>query len=170
VDEAGEDIEGLPNMRKVPLERLDYMGGGFAVAAAAPAMAGRGSAGRAIRSRRLSKTRGISEPAADDFLLRLEDIACLIGWDAGASRLLAADLGGLPDDLAEEIKALAEELRDKAQALGLTPMKLTLALLAHCAADGSRGAARLARVVFGKCDPAVLNAMLSEFGLPEFTS
>ncbi len=170
VDEAVDGIEGLPNLRKVPLESLAFMGGGAAVAAAAPAMAGGAFAGSAIRSKRLSKTRGISGVPASDFLLRLEDIACLIGWDAGASRLLALDLGGLPDNVAEEIRVLADELGDKAKALGLPPMKLALALLAHVASDGSRGAARLARVVLTKCNQEVLNAMLRQLGLLEFAS
>lgn len=169
VDETGEGLEGLPNLRKVALETPMYMSGG-AVAAAAPAMAGAVPPGNVLRSRRLSKTRGISAPPADDFVLRLEDIACLIGWDAGVARLMALDFSGLPADLADEVKALADELKDRAQAVGLPAMKLALALLAHCASDGSRGAARLVRIVLGKCDPARLNAMLAELGLPEFTA
>ncbi|WP_443750625.1 VIT domain-containing protein [Asticcacaulis solisilvae] len=169
VDEAGEGVDSLPNLRKVALETPMYMGGPVAVAAAAP-MAGGAFPGGALRMRKLGKTRGIVAQPASDFVMRLEDIACLIGWDAGASRLMALDLSGLPTDLADEIKALAEDLLDKAQALGLPPMKLALALLAHCASDGSRSASRLARIILGKCDPGVLNAMLGELGLAEFTT
>jgi hypothetical protein len=177
VDEAGKAVDGLPGMRKVPLETPPSYVESFSYVMEANVSYSRNSRSRSEKrsesslfsrmsaiSRASRQSPGISNGLKPQMLMQLSSE---IAWDAEPARLLAGDLTGLPAQMTEWLMRLAEELRDYSRLLGMAPLELTIALLAHCASDSSRSAARVARVLFGGCDFQLLETVLRDLGLPQ---
>jgi hypothetical protein len=156
VDEAGATQEMLPGQRPVglPAHALAESVMDFAeFMAPAPAMLMR------RRSERVS-TKLDSRETTRRLILKMD-------WASEPERLLAGDLTQLAPALQEEFKTLARRDGMKAAAaeLGLTPLKLVIALLAHQAGEsGDRAAARIARRLLGLTGPERIRALAALIG------
>jgi hypothetical protein len=162
VDESGPTQEGIPASRKVPLATpatQGHMGSVFACLLEEPtalrALARRpsldaapgGRAGAATPARRLAS------PVDRDMLERngedLSRIAASINWDFAPDRLQAGDLKGLGSAVQDAIRKAAakNEVIALARRLGLDPIVLVVALMAHAVARQNRSARRLAHAL-----------------------
>ena len=188
VDEAGQQQAGLPASRKIELaapRSAGYMASYAPVAAclddsrsracAAPAMF---SAGASRRSRSsfmdmLSSMSDQEEEAPPQKRARskvpmgLRDVADKIDWEDNPDGLRHGDLSALPPDIAASIRAAAQmpEIVRLAQALGVDPVVVVIALLARERGGASRSAQRIARAILGKADTKTVDSVLHELVL-----
>ncbi len=144
VDEAGEIRESLPRTVKIPL--------------ATPPTAPRfGLASMRLYEcaspapRRMARA-ALSPARGADVL----PSSLAIDWRRQAPRLWRGDLSGLDPELADLIRALAqdEEVVQLAHRLGLEPILLVLYLIARCESDRDRYARRFARQLVRSAAPA----------------
>jgi Vault protein inter-alpha-trypsin domain len=149
VDEAGDAVEGLPEMRKVPLARvlqdksvglaLSMYNGDEYFLRAAESIGEFNELAQPERKLDVSRTR-----RAQSFA---EDLppSSGIDWDRLANALLAGDLSGLTDEQRELVNRLAGSnlIVDLATAMASDPIQTAIALIAETAE--SRMAQRLAR-------------------------
>lgn len=178
VDEVGEALEGLPGLRKVPLEtpashmaRMDrMMDANVSYSMSPPSRSeSRSESSLFERMASMSRTNRPTPNIGSGLISRmLMHLSAEIDWNAKPARLLACDHACLPPQLARRLMMLAEELRENAQLLGIPPLELTIALLAHCASEGSPSAARIARKLLGRCNFNTLTTMLAGIGLPPY--
>lgn len=176
VDEAGEAVEGLPGMRKVPLETPASFSASYSRSIEPDLSHSLLRSARAVsRSEsslfeRVASTRRPHRKTPDISGRRiarmLMELSAEIDWDSEPSRLLACDVDYLPSQLSGRLELLVEELRDSAELLKMAWLDLTIALLAHCASEHSRSAARIAHSLLGRCDLQALSTVLNDLGLP----
>lgn len=104
---------------------------------------------------KLSPTPAAPEP--DQALLRLAALRRRIDWHAEAARLAEGDLAGLPRDVASVIDHAAddESVIQRAAALGITPVRLLIGILALDKAEPDRAAKRVVRAIFGRTVPSM---------------
>lgn len=146
VDEAAAVQEGIPAMRKVrlPSPRVDR--GMLFACEAEPSSRVRQYLSfpmTRLASPRLALIDGPASTAAG------------INWDAAPALLLEGDLSSLDAALAEELSELADDpqILIWAAELGIKPIVLIIAALAHSQRHQSRTAERIARRVFGDEPP-----------------
>lgn len=150
VDEAGATQEALPAQRPVALPSPALAESVMDFAAPSPAF-------RLRRSQRIS-TQLDGEQMARRFALKID-------WASDPQRLLAGDLSQLPQTLREILMVIAQKdgIRQAAASLGMEPLLLLIAVLAHHAGD--RAAMRIARRLLPNADEAQirkLSALLEE--------
>lgn len=169
VDEAGEAQQGLPAMRKIPLEAPANMLMAAAVPPAAmpraagspaPAAAMPHAAGMFSRLRKLVAPKA-SPPAPFGLAWTLEHI----DWAGAPEQLRRGELDRLAPAVAEAILAAAKDsgIGALARILGVPPAVIVLALLAR--SRGNRAALRFFRAVLGTADPQLLDAAARSLGL-----
>jgi Vault protein inter-alpha-trypsin domain/von Willebrand factor type A domain len=194
VDEAGARQEGLPTQHKIPLmqpsvcapaaaacampqaapvghaperrraaSRSGAAGGDFlsnlpgAVAKAAGTLLGAiteiGGPPRDQNRRAISPAEPVARPGAID-------------WSRDPEALRRGDLTGLPPDLVALLTAAAahREVQALAQAHGVPPLAVAIALLAWAERDTDRAAARVVRAVLGQGAPAAIDTARRALG------
>jgi hypothetical protein len=154
VDEDGGAIDGVPELRKVPLalpagdDRISMLDS--IVCLKVPASASYDLAGFAERARKSDSSH--KWPHAPQVSAKLDlralsesRVASKIAWDRLANDLLAGDLTGLTDLQRRTVQRLAQskEVVDLSTALGVNPVQIAIALLAETVQ--SRISQRLAR-------------------------
>lgn len=182
VDEDGAVQEGIPGVRKVPLptpntsfpvaamappasvrreaprRRVDKIDGG----------SGQPSSpySRSMAQQRRARDRAEAEARNDSHDSRravdpvprvdLSGIVATIDWDRAPNDLVVGDLSRLDRRTARLIEdaAALPELVELAEALGVAPVVLVVALLADGAKAASRSALRIANALLGNADPA----------------
>jgi hypothetical protein len=180
VDEEGRALDGLPEMRKVPLAATylaheivrecsasafgdlnDAMG--FVEAYAADA----GESYQADVSgwHETDRPTRFYRQAGPDWRPASE-----IDWDRLANALLAEDLSGLTEPQREAVLRLAgsKPIVDLAAAIQVNPVQIAIALLAETTQN--RMAQRLARRVLGKAPSSLLASARAEMMLTSFAS
>ena len=106
---------------------------------------------------------GMLERGGDD----LSRIARNTNWDFAPDRLQAGDLGGLSPSIQEAIRAAAAkpDVVAFARKLGLDPVALVIALMAHLVASENRSARRIARAIFPGAVTEEQKAVARQLGL-----
>ena len=100
-------------------------------------------------------------------LISLRGVASRIDWHDNPEALRRGHLSGLSPDVDAAIRTAAQgpEIIALAQALGLDPIVVVIALLARSLGAANRSAQRLARAILGKSPEDDIEAALEEVGL-----
>jgi hypothetical protein len=168
VDEVGEAQVGMPGQRKVatmtPLTQ--HLGSALGVCdAPAPLHSRRAPIFLELQSTYLcqEELRTVEPEIAPDLLA----LAGRINWSLSPDALRGGDLSGLPTTVLVALlkAAKTDEINLLAATLGISAIVAALAILARHDGNTNRTAARLARTVLGKAEPALILAAEAAVGL-----
>jgi hypothetical protein len=168
IDEEGEAVEGLPEMRKIPLALST--GGDIACASdAGTTIAASYDLGESPTLRALRREMKLLAPEtsgrAPPFWSFDSNLVLEIDWDRLANALLSGDLSGLSDTQREAVRRLAQSrpVVDLANAIGVDPIQTAVALLAE--KTQNRTAQRLARRILANAPEALLTRAKAQTSL-----